>query len=174
MIFIIAYFFTKYYKLLKEKNQNLTIIDNYRLKHESLQTKLNQLHQELEAKFQTQFDSWKVLEEKKIRKDSLDRSRSVLRGQATEHLAPIMMEGMNLKDFRFMGNPIDYVVFDGCSAISDKKSDTIESIVFVDIKTGSSNLTKVQRRIRDCIKNGNIKFMVYNPDKKDSKTIIGD
>ena len=89
-----------------------------------------------------------------------------MRGQATEHLAPLMMDNLNLKDFRFLGNPIDYIVFNGCSAVADKQADTVESIIFIDIKTGSSRLTKVQRRIRDCIKNGNVEFIVYNPDDK--------
>lgn len=101
------------------------------------------------------------------RKDALKRSRNVMRGQATEHLAPLIQDKYNPKDFRFMANPIDYIVFDGLSDLIDKKRKDINKIILLDIKTGSSSLTKVQRRIRDCLHAGNIEFQIYNPDKEE-------
>ena len=103
--------------------------------------------------------------EKAAREDSLKRSRAIIRGQATEHLAPFVMKDTNPKDCRFVGNPIDYILFDGLSDVTDGVSDQVASIKFIDIKTGSSGLNKVQRRIRDCINEGNITFEVINPDK---------
>ena len=64
-----------------------------------------------------------------------------------------------------MGNPVDYILFDGLSDVTDGVGDKINSIKFIDIKTGSSNLNKVQRRIRDAIKEGKVSFQVINPDK---------
>lgn len=104
--------------------------------------------------------------QKKAREDSLKRSRSVLRGQATEHLAPFIVDGVNPKDCRFMGSPVDYVVFDGLSAVTDKTAKTINEIKFVDIKTGTSNLNTAQRRIRDAINDGKVTFEIVNPDKE--------
>lgn len=100
------------------------------------------------------------------RKDALKRSRSVLRGQATEHLAPFILKDTNPKDYRFMGNPIDYVCFEGLSNVLDKTSEEIISITFIDIKTGKSTLNKSQRKIRDAINEGRVKFSVINLDKK--------
>lgn len=108
-------------------------------------------------------------EKKKARQDALKRSRSVMRGQATEHLAPYMMDDTNPKDCRFMGNPVDYVVFDGLSAVTDKTAKEINEIKFVDIKTGKSNLNTAQRRIRDAINEGKVSFQIVNPDKKEEK-----
>lgn len=108
-------------------------------------------------------------EKKKAREDALKRSRSVMRGQATEHLAPYIMEGTNPKDCRFMGNPIDYVVFDGLSAVTDKTANEINEIKFIDIKTGKSSLNTAQRRIRDAIKEGKVSFQIVNPDKKEKE-----
>tara|TARA_B100000029_G_C17424721_1_gene905619 strand:- start:257 stop:721 length:465 start_codon:yes stop_codon:yes gene_type:complete len=118
--------------------------------------------------YQNQFDAWCITKEKEIRKDSVARSRNIIRGQATEHLAPLMMEEYSLKDYRFLGNPIDFIIYNGLGDVADGKSDTIESIIFLDIKTGKSRLSKIQRRIRDCIRNGNVEFRVYNPDKEKS------
>ena len=109
------------------------------------------------------------LDLKEARKDALDKSRAVIRGQATEHLAPYVMDGVNPKDCRFMGNPIDYIVFDGLSDVTDKVAKEVKEVIFVDVKTGKSNLTTVQRRIRDAIKNNRVSFQVVNPDKKEKE-----
>lgn len=115
---------------------------------------------------------WMAEQEKVIRKDSIDRSRRVIRGQATEHLAPLIMSDLNIKDFRFVGNPIDYIVFSGASDVTDNTPDTqFEKIILLEIKSGKSRLNKVQRRIRDAVKNGNVEFVIYNPDTQETKTI---
>ena len=102
----------------------------------------------------------------KARKDAVEKSRSVIRGQATEHLAPFIIEGTNPKDYRFMGNPVDYILFEGLSDLLDKQSDEIISVKFIDIKTGKSSLNKSQRRIRDAIKDNKVTFEVINIDEK--------
>ena len=103
------------------------------------------------------------------RKDSIKRSRSVLRGQATEHLAPYILKNTNPKDYRFLGNPIDYVCFEGLSDILDGTSNEIKPIHFIDIKTGKSTLNKTQRRIRDAIKDSRVQFSLINLDKEIEK-----
>lgn len=103
------------------------------------------------------------------RADALKKSRSVMRGQATEHLAPIMQSEWPYKDFRFMNNPIDYVIFAGASGVTDGTQDTIDEVVLLEIKTGKSSLSKVQRRIRDAIKKNKVAFVTYNPDTQTTK-----
>ena len=100
------------------------------------------------------------------RKETLKKSRAVLRGQASEHLAPYVLQGTNPKDYRFMGNPIDYICFDGLSDILDGNSNELTCVRFIDIKTGKSTLNKSQRRIRDAIKNNKVTFEVINLDDK--------
>jgi predicted Holliday junction resolvase-like endonuclease len=109
------------------------------------------------------------------RKDALKRSRSVLRGQASEHLAPYVIKGTNPKDYRFMGNPVDFICFDGLSDVLDSVSTDIKSVRFIDIKTGKSKLNKSQRKIRDAINNKNVSFETINLDEvlNDNKTIQG-
>ena len=41
----------------------------------------------------------------------------------------------------------------------------LKSVLFMDIKTGTANLTTLQRRIRDAIRDGRVEFQVYNPEK---------
>ena len=104
------------------------------------------------------------------RKETLKKSRAVLRGQASEHLAPYVLKDTNPKDYRFMGNPVDYVCFDGLSDVLDGASNVVESVRFIDIKTGKSTLNKSQRRIRDAIKDGRVTFEVINLDDKISES----
>ena len=100
------------------------------------------------------------------RKDTIKRSRSVLRGQATEHLAPYILQETNPKDYRFLGSPIDYICFEGLSDVLDGVSNEILSLHFIDIKTGKASLSKSQRKIRDAIKDSRVKFSVINLDKE--------
>ena len=162
-IMITLYLSWLYYSSLKENKQLKNDISILREDYSAIikhNTKVT------EEKWEQKFAAWKITQEKEIRKDAMTRSRNILRGQATEHLAPLMFDDMNPKDFRFLGNPIDYIIYDGASDIQDKESDTIKRIIFLDIKTGNSKLNKIQRRIRDCIEDGRIEFVVFNPDKQ--------
>ncbi len=122
-------------------------------------------HERLEGDLQVALQA----QEKVVRADTLKRSRSVLRGQATEHLAPFMKEGLNSKDFRFMGSPIDYLVVNSGSAVLDGQADEVE-VILMEIKTGESKLNKLQRRIRDAVVDGRVSFQTYNPDTDESRT----
>lgn len=100
----------------------------------------------------------------KARKDSIKRQRSILKGQATEHLAPYINSQYNPKDYKFMGDPIDYIIFDGMSEIKTK-DDEIKSIILMDIKTGNSGLNRVQRAIKRAVKDKKVEFTIYRPEK---------
>ena len=91
-----------------------------------------------------------------IRKDAIKRSRAVLSGQFSEQLAPYLPE-FNFKptECRFIGKPIDFLVFSGM----DEKE--IKEIVFVEVKSGNSTLSTVERQLRDVIKAGKVKWVEY-------------
>ncbi len=148
--------------LLEEKH--LSQLKDLRLQQLDLASQLEK--QKLKN---TQLEKAHSLEIKKTiedtRKDTLKRSRSVLRGQASEHLAPFVIKDTNPKDYRFMGNPVDYVCFEGLSDLLDGQTNEITSVKFVDIKTGKSSLNKSQRRIRDAINNGAVTFQIINLDE---------
>ena len=131
----------------RKEKQHAQDIEDYRAHINELQDAVKDAQQKaLES-----FEAWKATYEKSIRKDAVDRSRRVMRGQATEHLAPYVMEGMDPKDFRFIGDPIDFIVCQGSSAVSDGARDDIERILILDINTGDADLSKVKRRISDAV-----------------------
>lgn len=116
-----------------------------------------------------QMESSFHLKIKTAREDALKRAKHVMRGQATEHLAPLMISDWNHKDYRFIGSPVDYFICAGASDILDGQAEEIKEIIILDIKTGKATLTKVQRAIRNAIIANKIKFATYNPDTKELK-----
>ncbi|NMB78450.1 MAG: endonuclease [Methanomicrobiales archaeon] len=112
----------------------------------------------LEARYRAEQDAWKVEAAGEIRKDSVKRSRSTLKGKIAEQLAPILPEfAYHPADARFLGSPVDYVIFDGLTGVADEKNDEIR-IVFLDVKQGSANLSRTQRVIRDAIEHKKVSF----------------
>lgn len=112
---------------------------------------------------------WKIENEAKIRQDAINRSYSVNMGKITEHLVPFsssFLSQFNPKDARFIGSPIDLIVFDGCA---DKKDDIIT--YFVEIKTGNSKLTDLQKKIKASIIKGEVRWAEINPDNERPITI---
>lgn len=85
---------------------------------------------------------------------ALAGSRRVLKGQAAEQLAPLAVEFSYLpSDARFLGSPIDYLVFDGLS-----DDDEPVEIVFLEVKTGRARLTAREARIREAVQAGRVRW----------------
>jgi len=103
---------------------------------------------------QLQLEQWKLSVESTIRSDAIQRSQSVIIGKVTEHVVPYLPDfAFNPKDARFIGSPIDFVVFDGLDR------DELQQVVFVEVKSSSSAaLTKRERHIRDAINEGRVRW----------------
>ncbi len=120
-------------------------------------------HTELLSKF----EQWKLDYEELIRKDAAQRSQSVIVGKVTEHFTPYLPGfAYNPKDARFIGTPIDFVVFDGLSDGEVKK------VVFVEVKTGKSALSSRERRVRDAIEAGLTEWLEIRPSLADEAPIL--
>jgi predicted Holliday junction resolvase-like endonuclease len=93
----------------------------------------------------------------KARHDSVARSRSVVSGKVQEHLVPLFPEFLrqfNPRDARFLGTPLDFVVFDGLD------EGDVRRVVFVEVKTGRSALASRERLCRDAIEAGRVEFQL--------------
>jgi predicted Holliday junction resolvase-like endonuclease len=100
---------------------------------------------------------WKSEVEKEIRQDAIGRSQSVTMGKMTEHVVPYLPGFcFNPTDARFIGSPIDLIVFDGLG------DGDIKKIVFIEIKTGMSTLSTRERIVRNAIKAGKVEWMELN------------
>ena len=105
-----------------------------------------ELTAQAETRAETVVEKWKIGVEASIREDAIKRSGAVIAGKISEHLAPYMPGfAYNARDVRFIGSPVDLVVFDGLS------ENALRRIVFVEIKTGASTLSTRERDVRDAI-----------------------
>jgi len=103
--------------------------------------------------FQLRFERWKARHAREIRQDAVDRSQAVTLGKVTEQLAPFLPEfASDPRDARFIGSPVDFVVFDGLSG------DTLRQVVFVEVKTGGATLSPRERQVRDAIRDGRVEW----------------
>ena len=101
------------------------------------------------ARLQAQAEQvrWRAEQEAAIRADAGARSVGVLRGRAAEQLVPFLPGfPWDPRDARFLGSPVDLVIFDGLS------EGAVREIVFVEVKTGSSSLSGRERALRDAVR----------------------
>jgi len=94
--------------------------------------------------------------EKEIRADTAKRQRAVVGGQVSEQLAPYFPDfPYSPSEARFIGKPIDFLVFPG---MDDK---AIEKVVFVEVKTGSSRLSPQERKLKEAVEAGRVEWLTY-------------
>ena len=114
-----------------------------------------------QLKFERKFKQWQKTKElrwaeekEKALKEAIAQSRAVLGGKFTEQMAPYLPEfKYDPTEARFIGSPIDFVVFPGLA-----KGDP-EEIVIMEIKTGKTGqLTPQQRKIRQLIEDGMVRW----------------
>ena len=99
------------------------------------------------------FIVWRAKHAGAIRADAVARSLAVTVGKVTEQLVPYLPGfGYNPKDARFLGSPVDFVVFDGLDA------GALRRVVFLEVKTGAAALSTRERQIRDAIESGRISW----------------
>lgn len=94
------------------------------------------------------------------RRESVQKSRSSLKGQIAEQLAPLL-PGFRYRpaDARFLGDPVDYVVFSGYSEVRDERADgSALDVVLLEVKQGSSALSPYQKAIARSVEEGRVRF----------------
>jgi predicted Holliday junction resolvase-like endonuclease len=150
LILLSVYLFLKYIQL------KVRIESRARDMHEAWQAK--EMNRQVSEKAETLFRTWKLDEEKKIRQDAVKKSEAVIRGKVTEHLIPYFPNfEYNPKDARFLGTPVDFIVFDGLS------EGEMNKVVFVEVKSGKNGLlSKREKLVRECIDRGKVSYEIIH------------
>ena len=122
-----------------------------------------QLEQTINQTYTAKFEEWKAstLQDTIVteRADALQRARSVLKGKIGEQLAPLFpdfLELCNPSDARFIGSPIDYLIFKNMTC--EEGNELPIEVILLDVKTGKSGLNKVQKRIQEAIEHSRVSF----------------
>jgi predicted Holliday junction resolvase-like endonuclease len=83
-------------------------------------------------------------------------TRSVNIGKNLEKILPIMEDfKWQLPDCRFLGDPIDLLIFNGLSV------NNIESISFIEVKSGKARLNKHQKLVKEAVEDNRVKYRVF-------------
>lgn len=110
----------------------------------------------LAAEYEVKNLQWRAAYEANIRQDAIIRSTAVIKGRVSEHLAPYINFPYNPRDARFIGSPIDMIVFNGL------EDGVMREIVFLEIKTGeAASLSVKQRQIRDAIRDKRVVWLEF-------------
>ncbi len=96
---------------------------------------------------------WIFQEEKRIRKDAVSKSRATIAGKISEQLIPYLPEfPFNPKDARFLGSPIDLVIFDGLDR------GELRGVVLVEVKTRTSQLNVREKMVQEAVEAGRVEW----------------
>ncbi len=96
-----------------------------------------------------------------LRKDAIRRSQSVTRGRVAEQIAPYL-PGFKYdpRDCRFLGSPVDFVIFDGLT------EGTLRQVVFVEVKSGKyARLTRRERQVQEVVELKGARYEVIKTSK---------
>ena len=120
----------------------------------------------MEQQYKALLEQWKLDMEEQIRQDATKRSKSVMLGQITEHLVPFLPDfKYNPKDARFLGTPVDLIVFDGLS------EGQLKQVVFIEVKSGASKqLTQREKQVRDTVLDKRVCWELFYQPSSDTIT----
>ncbi len=113
-----------------------------------------------------EFEKTWAEQETSVRRDAADRSRYVLKGKIAEHMVPLLQDVFKYdpSDARFIGAPIDYLIFDGYTAVKDDNSDEPIAVILADIKTGGASLNRTERKIKEAVEAGRVRWETIQLD----------
>lgn len=119
------------------------------------------IEHDIKAQKELEFQKWIIDKTKIIREEASKKSQAVTLGKVIEHLIPLFKNfPFNPQDLKFMGMPIDYIVFDGMSLNKD-----ILDIYFIEVKSGNSALSTIQKKIRDAVKDRRVHWIEFRDDE---------
>src|SRR4029077_15087341 len=111
---------------------------------------------------------WKARYTTAIRRDAVRRSLAVVTGKVSEQLVPYWPQfPFQPRDARFLGAPVDFVVFDGLTegavrrvvVVEVKTEGAVRRLVCVEVKTGDARVSPRERGIRDAVDRGAVEWM---------------
>lgn len=101
-----------------------------------------------------------VFKEKYNKELHYRKSSEVRLGKIGENLAPFLRDWpWSPATFRFLGNPVDGIQFND------------DGIIFIEVKTGGSRLSKSQKKCKQLIKEGKVSFATFRISEDGSELI---
>jgi len=139
--------------------QGKSLLD--KIKEEN-KTQLEKLSKDWQVKYIQDIDELKKLfkeSEKIIKTKSVSSSRRSLVGKFIERFIPFLNKlPYEPSDMHFLGQPVDYIVFQGLH------EDKVDKVIFVEVKTGKSKLTQREKSLKETIEKKRVDWKEINID----------
>lgn len=125
--------------------------------------------QTIDERYKNELKEWKEEVEEQIKKEAISRSAAVILGKVGEQLAPLLLltkYGINPKDLRFIGSPIDFVAFKGLDEGSP------EEILFIEVKSSNTKtLTTREKQVKALVESKRVRWIeIYVQDELKNAT----
>jgi len=123
-----------------------------------------------EAQARGRFESWRATDIRRIRRDAVDTERSTLKDRVGGELAQ-QMEPFPFvpADTRFIGNPVQFVVFDGHTEVKDRSAETLRGVVFVSVNDDASAGNADRELVEECVAGGRLSWLTLSMGKPQSE-----
>jgi predicted Holliday junction resolvase-like endonuclease len=112
------------------------------------------------------FELWRTAELRGIRRDALDSERSTLKervgAEVAERMEPFPFVPA---DARFIGHPVQFVVFDGHTEVKDREAEALRGVVFVSIGNGNGIADADARLVEECVTAGRLSWLTLSMPK---------
>jgi predicted Holliday junction resolvase-like endonuclease len=93
-----------------------------------------------------------------VKKEALRKQKPILGGLFSEQIATLLPDfpkDMKASEARFVGKPIDFLFFKGMD------EQNITEVIFLEVKSGKSSLSGVERQLRDTIRDKKVTWREY-------------
>ena len=140
----------------------------YSVKLEQSNTNIERINKKWEVKYVEDIAELKKIfkdSEKIIKLKSVSSSRRSLVGKFIEKFVPFLSKIPFMPaDMHFLGQPVDYIVFEGLN------QDNVQRVIFLEVKTGSSKLTKREKSLKETIVKKKVYWKEINIDTSGEET----
>lgn len=107
-------------------------------------------------RFLAAFERWKNEHDTRISREAIKGSQAAITGRVLEKFTPYLPEfGFNPRDVRFLGDPVDFVIFDGLS------EGEVKRVVFMEVKTGGGTLNSSERRVKGAVAERRVEWRLF-------------
>lgn len=152
---------------------------SYNVKLEKINTTLQKTKEENKTNLEKLEKDWKIKyikdieelkrlfkeSEKVIKEKSVSSSRRSLVGKFIEKFVPFLSKHKySPADMHFLGQPVDYIVFEG------SKDDNIKRVIFLEVKTGQGKLTKREKTLKETIEKKRVAWKEIRVDTNEDNT----
>ena len=113
----------------------------------------------LDWRYRALFERWKNEYGRSVAEAAIKGSQAAISGRVLEKFAPIAPGfDFNPRDARFIGDPVDFVIFDGLS------EGEVRGVVFLEVKSGTGALNANEKKVRDVIQQRRVLWEEFRVD----------